>query len=374
MNPHTPYLIDTTLRDGEQTPGVAFTPREKVAIAEGLANAGVTEIEVGTPAMGAAEQDAIQQVVALGLPSRLTAWCRARNEDLDAAAQCGISAVHVSLPVSDIQLTALGKTHDWLFSTLTEVAAYAQERFSFASLGAMDASRAHPDVLRRFAGIGAAWRVDRLRLADTVGIWRPDIVSQVIRELRAAQPDLTLGVHCHNDLGLAVANSLAAFEAGANCADVTVLGLGERAGNAALEQVVMAGRLGYGLAFGVEPAALSRLADCVAAAAGVTIPANQPVVGQNAFRHESGIHVHGQLRDRRCFQPYDSQLVGRDEPEFALGRHSGRAAILHLLAQRGIEVSPQSAHRLTEAVRDAAERTKQCVSPETLVALAKAME
>jgi homocitrate synthase NifV len=363
------YLIDTTLRDGEQAPGVAFRSRQRREIAERLAAIGIGELEVGTPAMGGAERSSIQEMVRLNLPCRLTAWCRAKPEDLEHAAACGVPAVHFSLPASEIHLQALGRDLPWAIARIATLAARARQDFDFISIGAQDASRAEPDSLLALTEAARQAGADRLRLADTVGVWGPAQVAGSCRRLRSAAGAMQLGFHAHNDLGMATANSLAALQSGARSVDVTVGGLGERAGNAALEQVVMALRLVANHDAGIRTVQLAELCRCVAQAAGRAIPVDQPIVGSHVVRHESGIHVHGMLRDPRTYQPFPAEWVGRNDQTIVAGKHSGRASLEHLLAEAGVCVDRRQATALLPHVQRLAESQKRALSAAELVQL-----
>jgi len=320
-------LIDTTLRDGEQTPGVVFSPRQKATIAAALCEIGVSEIEVGTPAIGREERAAIRAVVAQNLPTRISAWCRATIEDIDEAARCGLTAVHISLPTSDIHLRAMGKDRDWVRRQLEYCGSIARRRFDFVSIGAQDASRAPHDFVVECARTTQSLGADRIRLADTVGILDPQGATSLVSKVRAAVGDsIALGFHAHNDLGMATAVSLAAADARANHIDVTACGLGERAGNAALEQVVMAMKTTRGTDLGIDMTRLREVAHLVMTAAGRSIPVTQPIVGADVFCHESGVHVRGLLVDQNTYQPFLPETVGHEPARFVLGKHSGRAA------------------------------------------------
>lgn len=330
-------IVDTTLRDGEQAPGVAFTALEKQRIAVALADAGVDEIEAGIPAMGADEQASLSSLASLGLPCRTTAWCRARTDDLELAKACGVNAVHFSLPVSSIQLHTIGKDRNWVRDTLCKLASYAREHFVFVSVGLQDASRTEPSFLDELAGLCVHLSIGRLRLADTVGIWSPGAVGDCFKRLRG-QTSCPLGFHGHNDLGMATANTLAAIEAGASYVDVTVNGLGERAGNAPLEEVVMASEVALGKVSGVHSAKLIILSELVASVSGRPVHSTKPVVGAGVFVHESGIHCHGMLRSQDAYEPFEPARVGRANRTYAIGKHSGRANLAYVL---GLDTVPQ---------------------------------
>lgn len=342
----TVRIIDTTLRDGEQAPGVCFDRQAKRTIARALDRAGIDELEVGIPAMGEAVCQDIRSIAALGLNCRLSVWCRAHEGDLANAARCNVSGVHFSFPVSRIHLAALGKTGPWVLGQLDRLVRKARCLFDRVTVGAQDATRAERAFLHKFAAGAQAAGAHQLRIADTVGVGRPSTVIDLVASLRAAVPDLMIEFHGHNDLGMATANTLSALEAGAQAVSATVNGLGERTGNTALEQITMALLHHSGLSCNLDTTALLPLSRIVAEAAGQTIPACQPVVGDQAFMHESGIHCHAMFRDARAYEPFAPQLVGRAERRYLLGAHSGATAIRHLLGQAGIQISSQQARAL----------------------------
>jgi len=357
-----PYLIDTTLRDGEQMPGAVFTREEKLKIAVSLAEAGVGEIEAGIPVMGPTEQEDIAAILALNLPCRITGWCRAAHPDLAAAEAAGLHSVHLSFPISDHHFRALGKDSAWVFGTLQKILPEALERFPYVSVGAQDSARADRVLLTAFARRVHELGGQRLRIADTVGVMNPFQILDLFRELKAAVPQLPLAFHAHNDLGMATANTLAAFEGGAVAADVTVTGIGERAGNAALEQVAMAvPRLG------IRTEKLAPLCEVVLAAAQTEAPACAPIIGRNIFSHESGIHVHAVLNNRQAYEPFAASEIGRtDSSRIVLGIHSGEAALRHALKQLDINPGKEPLGWLLNRIRNHALTTKQPLGPREL--------
>lgn len=324
-------IIDTTLRDGEQAPGVCFPPDIKVEILKMLYDAGICDFEIGTPAIGSDEQEAIRRMLALNLDANLSAWCRANLDDLTTASQLGCRQVNLSLPVSDIQLNAIGKDRNWVFAQLKTCLEFASDNFDFVTIGAQDASRADKCMLKDYINFAIATPVvKRIRLADTVGILNPFTVHDLVAKMIEEFPNTEFEFHGHNDLGMATANTLAAIVAGANVVSCTVNGLGERCGNAPLEEVIMALEYSWSTKLDINKPRLQSVCDLIAILAGRKIPVSKPFSGEMCFSHESGIHTRSLMVDPLAYQPFHPEEIGR-KMKFIFGKHSGSGAIRSLL-------------------------------------------
>ncbi len=347
----TVQLIDTTLRDGAQAPDVIFSRKEKIDIVNMLSDAGIRLFEAGIPAMSDQESQDIEQLRIQFPHCIFIGWCRARVHDIEKAYLCGCEAVHLTFPSSPLHMSIIGTNEKEVLDSIKKLTNYAKKYFTCISIGAQDASRASMEFLLKFVNCAHQHGCSHLRIADTVGILSPIRTIQLISLLKRENPDFPIEFHGHNDLGMATANTVSALEAGAELASVTVNGIGERAGNAALEDVVMSIICATDLKISFDCSKLNSICKQVAAFSRLPIPDSKSVTGKNIFTHESGIHCHGQIKNSSAYEPYNPQLTGHSESHFIAGSRSGRSGIDSILKSKGIAISSNELKKFTKAVK-----------------------
>ncbi|MDO8963361.1 MAG: homocitrate synthase [Coriobacteriia bacterium] len=351
-------IDDTTLRDGEQTAGVVFSNAEKVAIARMLDEVGVHQIEAGIPVMGGSEREVIEEIAHLGLKASVLGWNRANVADIQTSLDCGVDAVAISLATSDIHIeTKLQKDRAWVLNTIRECVAFAKSNDVYVSVNAEDASRTDLKFLIEYAKAAQAEGADRLRFCDTIGLMEPFRTYQVIKAVREAT-GIEIEMHTHNDFGMAVANAIAGIHAGATWVNTTIFGLGERAGNAALEEVVMALKYVEDMDLEFDTKRFREIGEYVAIAAGRTVPVWKSVIGTNVFAHESGIHADGVIKNPKTYEIFSPEEVGLVR-QIVVGKHSGSRSIELKFSEYGMEIDKAVAVALLPRVRTMAIELKR---------------
>jgi len=370
MTPIADIIIDdTTLRDGEQTAGVVFSKREKIAIARMLDSIGVGEIECGIPAMGAEEQAGIRNLVDLGLNARLITWNRALVPEIAASIACGVQAVDISLSVSDQMIVhKLRKDRNAVKEQLKVALGFAKGHNLYVSVGGEDASRAELSFLVELMEITRSLGGDRFRFCDTLGIMDPFTMFDKVTYLRQAVPEVDIEVHTHNDLGMATANAIAGIRAGAKFVNTTINGLGERAGNAALEEVVMGLKHACGIETGIDTHRFREMSLFVAKASHRPLSVSKPVVGSRVFAHESGLHADGVIKDPRNYEGFDPSEVGLTR-SIVIGKHSGTGGLIERYRSLGVVVDRIRAEPLLEMTRALSCRRKRDLTSGELLSI-----
>ncbi|MCW4002919.1 MAG: 2-isopropylmalate synthase [Candidatus Bathyarchaeota archaeon] len=364
-------IFDTTLRDGEQTPGVSLTAEDKIEIARQLSKLGVDVIEAGFPSSSEGEKKVVKEIAHAGLTSKICGLSRATKADIDAAIDCDLDLIHVFIPTSPVQMKyAVNLTPEQVLSATVDSIEYVKKHGIKCEFSPMDATRSELPFLKRVCKAAQDAGMDSLNVPDTVGIMIPKTTSKLIEEIKKVVT-VPISIHCHDDFGLAVANSLAAVEAGASQVHVAVNGLGERAGNASLEEVVMALHVIYKYKTGVNTRLLYSTSRMVASLTGIPVQANKAIVGENAFAHESGIHTRGVTEKPLTFEPIKPELVGRTR-KLVAGKLAGTRGIKAELEEIGIHPNETQLKEIVQRVKDLGDKGKM-VTDADLLALTSAV-
>ena len=370
-------IFDSTLRDGEQAPGIALDPDQKVAIAAQLARLGVDIIEAGFPISSPGDFRAVTRIAQEVEGPTIAALARAQAEDVDRAWEAIRHAadprIHVFLATSPIHMQhKLRMNEEEVLATVKANVGRARDHTENVEYSPEDATRSDPDFVVAVCQAAVEAGATTVNIPDTVGYATPNdygnLIRRVVDEVKGTREDVVISTHCHNDLGLAVANSLAAVEAGARQVEGAINGIGERAGNTSIEEVVMALRVradAYGVGVGVTTEEIYETSRLVSEQTGYPIQFNKAVVGRNAFAHESGIHQHGVLRERTTYEIMDPMAVGMGDSVIVIGKHSGRAAFKHSLDQLGIEVSDAVFETSFAKMKEVADRSGE-VTPDQI--------
>ena len=364
--PECVRFLDTTLRDGEQTPGVSLTPESKLLIAKQLDELGVDVIEAGFAAVSDGEMKAIQRIVKEGLKAEICSCSRGVKSDIDAVIESEAGSIHLVIPTSDIHVQyKLKKTREDVLKAAEECVEYAKDHGLIVELSAEDATRSDPQFLKQVFNVGLSAGADRICVCDTVGILTAERAYQLFSDIRKEFPNVPISVHCHNDFGMAVANSIAALMAGANQVHATINGLGERAGNASLEEIVMALKILYGVKTKIKTELLYSTSRLVSRLTGIFPQPNKAIVGENAFAHESGIHAHGVLSNPLTYEPIPPELVGAVR-RVVVGKHAGTHGVKAVLEDMGLHPSPEQLERIFYQVKELGDRGKRITDADLL--------
>lgn len=364
------YIVDTTLRDGEQTAGVVFSNEEKITIAQMLSDLGVDQLEVGIPTMGGDEKQAIKDIVKRNLKSSIMAWNRAVISDIEQSIDCGVDAVAISISVSDIHIQNKLKTsREWVLDHMVKSVEFAKKNGLYVSVNGEDASRADREFLVEFIEVAKKAGADRFRYCDTVGVKGPFDLEEDIKYLYE-KTKFDIEMHTHDDFGMATANAIAGVLGGANHVGVTVNGLGERAGNAALEEVLMAFKHVYGCDIEVNTKMFRETSEYVSRASGRILPIWKAIVGDNMFAHESGIHADGAIKNPKNYECFSPDEVGL-ERQIVIGKHSGKAAIVNKFNEYNIDLTTEEATYVLEQVRALSVRLKRSLFDKEIVQIYK---
>ncbi|MEL9939957.1 MAG: 2-isopropylmalate synthase [Ignisphaera sp.] len=364
-------LLDTTLRDGEQMPGISLTVHQKIEIALALNELGVDSIEAGFPITSEGEFKAVKMIAKEVRGSEVIALARANKQDIDKVIEAEAPAVHTFIATSDLHMRyKLKMTPDQVIERAVSAVEYAKSHGLVVEFSAEDATRSDVQFLAKVFQAVVDAGADRIDIADTVGVAYPSYMAFLVSYIRSnVKGNYILSVHCHDDFGMAVANSVTAIENGADQVHVTMLGVGERAGNAALEEVASALAFLYGYKLRIDFSKINKVAKIVANHFGLVIPPNKAIVGANAFAHESGIHVHGVLSHPLTYEPIDPSAVGA-ERRIVIGKHSGRHAIEYVIKQMGLEPREDAVKRILDRVKSLADQGVK-ISWDTVIKLVK---
>ncbi|MDD1703947.1 MAG: homocitrate synthase family protein [Methanoregula sp.] len=363
MKPWNIEICDVTLRDGEQTPGVSFSCEEKTEIAQGLDAIGIEVIEAGFPAVSQNEALCVKTIANLGLDARICGFARARESDIQTAIDCDVDMVSIFIPTSELHVKLkFRKPREEVLEDALKMIDYARDHGVAVRFAAEDASRTDLPFLKQVYRSAAEHGAVLLSFADTVGCLIPNEMQRIMTEL-VSSVDQPFCAHCHNDMGCAVANTLTAAEAGAFQLHTTINGIGERSGNASLEELLVALRMKGGVDR-YDLSLLTGLSHKVERFSGIKLPRNKPVTGELAFSHESGIHIAAILEDPESYEYFPPDLVG-GERHFILGKHTGKKALEHVVASLGCELSDKQVCRVLDLVKDHSEH-KCNITPEVL--------